>query len=299
MFKFSSPQKVIEIAGVKLGGQPGELPTVMIGSIFFEGHSIVEDPKKGIFDKRRAEELINTALSLSEETGNPTIIDVVGETSEALIRYIDFISEVCDAPFLVDGTTSKVRAEATKHVAETGLQGRAIFNSISEHFTEEEREAIKDAGMKSAVVLAVNTKNPLVKGRVEMAEKLIREAEELGIENILLDTGVLDIPDVGIASKTIFEAKERFGVPCGCAPANTIDMWTRLKERSKEIFRVCDAFGSAMTPLFGADFVMYGPIGRARYIYPAVSFADAIVAYTMRQEGIRPKTREHPLFRIF
>jgi len=299
VFRFSSPQRIIEIAGVKLGGQPGELPTVMIGSIFFEGHSIVEDPKRGIFDERKAEELVSSTLSLSEETGNPTIIDVVGENSEALIRYIEFISEICDAPFLVDGTTAEVRVRATRYVGEVGLQERAIFNSISEHLKDEEREAIRDSKMSSAVILAVNSRNPMVRGRIEMAERLIREAEELGIENILLDTGVLDIPDVGIASKTIFEAKERFGLPSGCAPANTIDMWRKLKEKGKEIFRVCDAFGSAMTPLFGADFVMYGPIGRAKYIYPAVAFADAIIAYTMRQEGIRPKNREHPLFRIF
>ncbi|MDI3502343.1 MAG: tetrahydromethanopterin S-methyltransferase subunit [Archaeoglobi archaeon] len=299
MFRFSSPQQIIEISGVKLGGQPGELPTVMIGSIFFEGHSIVEDPKNGIFDERKAEELVNSALELSEETGNPTIIDVVGESSEALIRYIDFISEICDAPFLVDGTTASIRADATKYVGEVGLQERAIYNSISEHLTDEERKAIRESRMSSAVILAVNSRNPMVSGRIEMAERLIREAEELGIKNILVDTGVLDIPDVGIASRTIFEVKERFGLPSGCAPANTIDMWTRLKERGKDIFRVCDAFGSAMTPLFGADFVMYGPIGRAKYIYPAVSFADAIIAYTMRHEGVRPRTREHPLFRIF
>lgn len=299
MFRFSSPQRIIEIAGVKLGGQPGELPTVMIGSIFFEGHSIVEDPKRGIFDERKAEELVSSALSLSEETGNPTIIDVVGESSEALIRYIEFISEICDAPFLVDGTTAEVRVRATRYVGEVGLQERAIFNSISEHLKDEEREAIRDSKMTSAVILAVNSRNPMVRGRIEMAERLIREAEKLGIENILLDTGVLDIPDVGVASKTIFEAKERFGLPSGCAPANTIDMWRKLKDKGREIFRVCDAFGSAMTPLFGADFVMYGPIGRAKYIYPAVAFADAITAYTMRQEGIRPKTSEHPLFRIF
>lgn len=299
MFKFSSQQKIIEISGVKLGGQPGELPTVMIGSIFFEGHSIVEDPKKGIFDRERAEELINSVLELSDETGNPTIIDVVGGTSEALIRYVDFVSSICDVPFLVDGTTAEVRAEATRYLGEAGLQDRAIFNSISEHFREDERDAIRDAGITSAVVLAVNTRNPMVSGRIEMAERLLKEAENIGIKNILLDTGVLDIPDVGIASKTIFEAKEKFGLPSGCAPANTIDMWTKLKEKSKEIFRVCDAFGSAMTPLFGADFVMYGPIGRAKYVYPAVAFADAITAYTMRQEGVRPKTREHPLFRIF
>ena len=58
MFKFNTPQKIYDIGGIKIGGQPGELPTTLIGSIFYEGQKMVEDPKKGVFDRARAEELI-------------------------------------------------------------------------------------------------------------------------------------------------------------------------------------------------------------------------------------------------
>ncbi|RJS86070.1 tetrahydromethanopterin S-methyltransferase subunit H, partial [Candidatus Bathyarchaeota archaeon] len=37
MFKFNKKQKIFEIGKVKIGGQPGELPTVLIGSLFHEG----------------------------------------------------------------------------------------------------------------------------------------------------------------------------------------------------------------------------------------------------------------------
>jgi len=43
LFKFGRKQEVFDIGGVKIGGQPGELPTVLIGSIFHEGHKIVKD----------------------------------------------------------------------------------------------------------------------------------------------------------------------------------------------------------------------------------------------------------------
>ncbi len=35
MFKFNTNQNVYELGRIKIGGQPGELPTVLIGSIFW------------------------------------------------------------------------------------------------------------------------------------------------------------------------------------------------------------------------------------------------------------------------
>lgn len=46
MFRFDKEQIVLDIAGVKIGGQPGEYPTVLAGTIFYGGHSIIEDEKK-------------------------------------------------------------------------------------------------------------------------------------------------------------------------------------------------------------------------------------------------------------
>ena len=46
MFKFEKEQMVVEIAGRKFGGQPGEYPTALAGTIFYARHKIVEDPKK-------------------------------------------------------------------------------------------------------------------------------------------------------------------------------------------------------------------------------------------------------------
>ena len=96
MFKFGKEQKIFEIGDIKIGGQLGELPTVLIGSLFHEGHKIVKDRKLGIFDKRRAERLIKVQEEMSEKTGVPCMLDVVAENPEVLIKYIDFVSEVTE-----------------------------------------------------------------------------------------------------------------------------------------------------------------------------------------------------------
>ena len=84
MFKFQKEQEIVNIAGVKIGGQPGELPTVLAGTIFYDKHEIVEDAARGLFDRTAAEELINLQEASAEETGNPHLIHIFGTTLKAL-----------------------------------------------------------------------------------------------------------------------------------------------------------------------------------------------------------------------
>jgi tetrahydromethanopterin S-methyltransferase subunit H len=54
-----------------------------------------------------------------------------------------------------------------------------------------------------------------------------------------------------------------------------------------------------MTQSQGADFILYGPIKSASWVYPTVATMDALVAYGGRLNGVRPVTKEHPLYKIF
>ncbi len=154
MFKFIKEQSIFDIAGVKIGGQPGQLPTVMIGSIFYHSDKIVKDEMEGNFDREKAEGLLKQEEEVSERTGNPRIIDIVGASSKALIRYIDFITDVTESPFLLDGTTMNVRIEALKHVADVGLAERAVYNSITPDAKPEEIIAIN----LNTIILSCNNK---------------------------------------------------------------------------------------------------------------------------------------------
>lgn len=91
MFKFDKEQEVFDFAGVKMGGQPGEYPTVLAGTIFYGGHNILNDELTGDFDKAKAEQLVNDMASISDVTGNPYIVQVFGQTEEALPKYIEYI----------------------------------------------------------------------------------------------------------------------------------------------------------------------------------------------------------------
>ena len=56
-----------EIGKVKVGGQPGELPTFLIGSIFWLGQKMVQDANKGMFDAKEAENITARASTPNRE----------------------------------------------------------------------------------------------------------------------------------------------------------------------------------------------------------------------------------------
>jgi tetrahydromethanopterin S-methyltransferase subunit H len=303
MFKFEKTQKIVQIGSTRIGGQPGENPTALIGSIFYERHKIVSDAKQGFFDSKAAETLLENQEIIAEKTGNPAIIDIVGSTAEALIRYINFVSARSDRPFLVDGPAPDVRLAAIKHCREVGLLDRAIYNSIDEKVKPEEITALRDLDVKSAVILAFNSRDPRVEGRIRIlknqrGQQLLAAAASAGIENVIVDTAVLDAPSIGTSARTVYVVKNKFGLPAGCAPSNAIYSWKELRKLGTHAVDGGIAAAHAFPIALGADFILYGPIKYAEYVFPACAMVDAFIAYDSRWRGIQPH-RQHPLYKIF
>lgn len=299
MFKFRRGQKIFEVGGVKVGGQPGELPTVLIGSLFHEGHKIVKDRKVGVFDRRKAKSLIEAQAEMSEKTGIPHMLDVVAENPKALIKYINFVSEVADAPFLINGPNSSVRVAAARHAIEVGLKERSVYNSVNYTLTSEEIEAIKEIGLKAAIVQAFNPRNPTPRGMISAIRGLLHEALSAGIEKPLVLTPVLDVPSIGFGAQGIRLMKEEFGMPAGTAPVGIVGRWSKVKDLGAWARRLCRAGAATLAQVMGADFIIYGSIAKARDIFPVAAMVDAIIAYNARTFGIKPLTKDHPLYKIF
>jgi tetrahydromethanopterin S-methyltransferase subunit H len=300
VFKFDTGQKVYNISGVEIGGQPGERPTVLVGSIFFAGHRIVQDPAKGIFDRDKAAALLDREAKASAETGNPRIIDTVGDTAEALIRYIEFVAEHTRSPILIDSPSQRARMETVRHFKNTEIIPRLIYNSIAEDHTDEELACIKTGGIKSAVILAFSTRAIKPEAKLKLLQDdLLPAAKAAGIENILVDAGVLDVPSISWVSLAIREIKENMGYPTGCAPANAIYTWKKMRDKGTPLFQAVASSVFATTKSLGADFIFYGSVHGAPWVYPAVATMDALLAYGGRFTGVQPATKEHPLYKIF
>jgi len=124
-------QKVYDIAGVKVGGNVGENPTVMIGSIFYKGDKTVRDEKTGSFNRERAEELISKAEEISERTGLPAMLDVVCSNPENARNYLEFVADVTSMPILIDAVSLEAALTGLESAKELGVVERTIFNSIN------------------------------------------------------------------------------------------------------------------------------------------------------------------------
>lgn len=298
MWKLRVEQKRFEIGTAKIGGLPGENPTVLVGSIFYRGQKILKNEMTGDFDGVKAEELIKVQEEFSEKTGNPHMLDVVASTPEAMKKFLDFISGLTDAPILLDGITANVRIAALEYAKEHALKNEIVYNSITPEYKQEEIEKIKETGIKSAILLAYNIREFTSEGRIKAIRALLPVAYQAGIKNPLIDTCVLDIPSLGMACRALFELKNEFGLPTGCGAHNAIGTWKGLKKKmGKQATHPSMAVASGITVAIGADFVLYGPIESADYMFPAIAMVDTAYGQLIMEHG-KMLDKSHPIFKI-
>ena len=300
MLDYKQEQKIIEIDKVKIGGQPGENSTVMIGTVFYAKHPALLDEKTGKVDKDIVEKELNEFSEIIEDTGMQGIIDVVGAYSEALIKECEFVSEIVEYPFLVDGLNDDSRIPAMEGLKEIGLLDRAILNSIDENTTEESLNKLKEIGVKNAILLTFGSKYIFPKQKIEfLRNKLIPKAEKAEIKNFLVDTAVLDLPSIGINVETTRLVKSELGLPTGFAPANAIYGW-KYGKKFGETSR-CGAIASIMSYCVngGSDFVLFGPIKFAKCVVPAISLISGINSYYRKRILRKSISEKTPLKKIF
>ncbi|MHA1730946.1 MAG: [methyl-Co(III) glycine betaine-specific corrinoid protein]--tetrahydrofolate methyltransferase MtgA [Promethearchaeota archaeon] len=303
---FEREQRVVNVNGLEVGGQPGERPVVLVASLFYSGHRAVQDHKAGKFDASAVERDIQLVLEWSDKTGLPVIFDVVGSYQAALEKYVEFVAGHCEVPFLVDGTNDDSRVPAIRTAGEWGLLDRAILNSIDHQTSDDTLREIREIGVKHAVLLAFESRHlfpekklALLRGVEGKFKGLLQKAEEAGLEGFLVDVAVLDVPSISFCARAQQLVKEEFGLPVGCAPANAIFEWEKAKELfGREGRWSCDAAACVFLEDNYADFILFGPANKAPQVFPAVAMRDALGAYFgKRVNKIRPKPG--PLSKIF
>jgi tetrahydromethanopterin S-methyltransferase subunit H len=301
MFKFSTQQKVYEVGRVKVGGQPGELPTFLIGSIFWLGQKMVQDANKGIFDAKQAENLINKMETLSDLTGVPFAFDIVGTTEEAFGKYIDFVAKHSEAPLMLDAMSPRTRMIAADMVKNMGLQDRCIYNSVYKGVKDAELEKLKESGIKMSIVLADNPRDNSLEGKMQVLEEALALAKKGGITKPLIDTAIPAFePDMGTAVIAIPKIKEKYGHPTGLGTGNVVTTMGWVKAHFAKEFRLGTRTATnAIMQTVGANWLMFGPAEQSDYVFPAVAIVDTYIAAAMGDLGITPLHDQHPAYKIF
>jgi tetrahydromethanopterin S-methyltransferase subunit H len=300
MLNFEKEQTVVEIGPTRIGGQPGENPVVMIATVFYTNHAALLDEKTGKIDKKLVEQELNEYVEIIEETEMQGIVDVVGGYPDALLKECEFVADIVDYPFLVDGLNDSSRIPAMEGLKEVGLLDRAILNSIDESTTDESLSKLKEIGVKSAVLLTFGNKYIFPHQKIEfLKNELIPKAQKANIENIIVDTAVLDLPSIGINVETTRLVKSELGLPTGFAPANAIYGWKFVKKYGEK--SRCGGIASLMAYCVdaGSDFVLFGPVKFAKCVIPAISLISGINSYYRKRILRKSISDRTPLKKIF
>lgn len=301
MFVFEKEQIIQNVGGVKIGGNLGENPTVLAGTIFYGGHKIVEDAKEGTFDREKARELVLKQDEMSALTGNPCLVQIFSESAEAMIRFIDFVADTTSAPFLIDSTEPLVRIAGLRHSEEVGLSDKAVYNSINISTNREEIDAIQDTEHECAIILAFNPQDSTIAGRravletpvLEQDRGLLKMCQDIGLTKPLIDTAVTAMgAGAGSAIAFTFVCKTMYGFPTGSGVHNAPSSWPWLRKYRKvdrEAYLTADIASNVMVQALGADYLLYGPIENAQRVFPVAAMADVFASESAHLEfGIEP-----------
>lgn len=302
MFSFSTPQKVFEFAGIRIGGQPGENPPLLIASMFHNKDKILSNRKKGEFDRERAVELIRQQEELSSATGIPAMVAMMANSPEEAKRYIDFYTETTDMPFGIDMWVAEKRAKATEYVAEIGAQDRFLYNSITpwDKDIKGQIERLKELGIRHIIIQAFDDQDQSPQGRLKSLKSILEQGAG-DFDTVIVDTSVMNLPSTSfslLANKLI---KEELGYPSGAAYSNGTHMWKEAREAWGEAgFAAMDAVAQGMSTALWSDFNLYGPIVTAPRIFPAVATAQMLLSTLVYDEtGELPDNPDLPIRKYF
>jgi tetrahydromethanopterin S-methyltransferase subunit H len=307
---FEKEQIIHNIGGVRVGGNLGETPTVLAGTIFYSGHKIVKDPVKGLFDKDIAEKMIIEQDIMSSTTGNPCMIQIFAESNEAIEKYIDFAVDCSKAPIIIDSTSPDVRIHGLTHAEEIGVADRAVYNSINISVTSKEIEFLEEMQHSSAIILAFNPQDPSIAGRkkvmddgaLELTTGLLPLSKRLGITQPLIDTATTAMgAGAGSSVAFTFVSKTVYGLPTGSGIHNAPSSWPWLneyKQTNKDAFKACDISSNIAVHLLGADFILYGPIKNAKTVFPVIAMADVFEAEYANLEFGSESPKDHPFRKL-
>ena len=318
MFRYDKKQTVFEIGGFHVGGQPGEYPTVLASSMFYDKHKAVIDAQKGEIDKELAEKQWNTQVELSDQTGLGYWNQLIAETEVAMKKYIDWHLEIAPGiAFLVDSSVPAVRMFAAKYADEIGAGKLAVYNSVNASALPEEWEAIKQTDVDSAIVLAFNPTDVSPRGRLDILtvggtgqeQGLLKSSEESGITRPLLDVASLSLgAGAGQSIRSMVAFKGTLGFPTGGGPHNIPDAWTWLRRYRKaghtlnrpvpEVWEPCSIGANMICGIVGADYLLYGPVELSTIIFPAMAMIDIMNEESTKELGVEPQTENTPLMRL-
>ncbi|MFW9773533.1 MAG: hypothetical protein ACFFEO_15390 [Candidatus Thorarchaeota archaeon] len=272
---------------VKLGFGNFNLPPVLIGTMFYQGQSIVERNNTKNFNKEKAKKRIQNQQDLSTQYKIPSMIEISADNPDAMIKYLEFYLDNFEPPFVLGGSF-EARASGTAYLIERGVKPEEfIYNTISNLKNEKECELIKLYKIESIVLLILGAKNMTSSQRFNyIVEKnqpnnisLLDGLKGLGVKRIWIDGGVIDLESLAHILETQQLISTSLKLPTGTAPNLFLFYYSSPKLNLKFHTRYRRASIMFIASWF-SNFIFYGAIEDAKECfastYQAIEFRNII-----------------------
>ncbi len=290
----------IRIGNAVIGGPLGSHTGLLVGSIFYDKHSVVTDAYSGEFDRERAAALISKVNALSERYGIQMAFDVIAASPQAIEKFLAFVGPRTALPILINATEAEVRIAGLEAAGQLGLLQRSIFASLNEDTEDAELDALRQHRPAAVMILANDVSDPTPDGSCNMIEQRYRPMlDDIGVEVPIVDLGAMDPPSVGIAMRGIQAVRDRFGYPAGCAFSNCFPQWTGLSTLGREWVNL--SLGAALVACraAGGDFLHYGIIEKAAMAAHVGGSAEVFFGFAAQELDGHKLPLDHALLKMF
>jgi len=211
---------------IKLGYGNFNLPPILIGTIFYQGETILDRNDEKIFDQQKAKKRIDLHFSLSKTYNIPGLIEISATNPDAMIKFIDFYLDNYKPPFVLGGTFES-RMAAIEHLKERGIKSNEyVYNTVSSLKNKQELDVLKRYKINSVVVLILGSENMNSSQRYAFITRkdqpgntnIIDGLKQIGIEKIWVDGGVISLDSLAHILELHQLVSTSLNLPVGTAP---------------------------------------------------------------------------------
>ncbi|MHA1350386.1 MAG: hypothetical protein ACTSPZ_06050, partial [Promethearchaeota archaeon] len=135
---------------IKLGYGNFTLPPILIGTMFYQGQTLVDRKNEENFDEEKAVKRISTQKALAKKFKIPDLIEISAVTPKAMVKYLDFYFDKFEPPFVLGGTF-EARVTGLEWLSENGIKpNEFIYNAVSNLKNKKEIELLQKNKITSA-----------------------------------------------------------------------------------------------------------------------------------------------------
>ncbi|MEJ2295536.1 MAG: hypothetical protein P8Y23_12325, partial [Candidatus Lokiarchaeota archaeon] len=119
------------IDNIKIGYGNFNLPPIMIGTLFYQGQTLIVRKNSSLFDSLKAKKRIDTQIELSKQYKLPNLIEISANEPNSMPLYLKFFLEHYEPPFVLGGTY-EARIEGLRYLRDNEVDPKHfIYHAVS------------------------------------------------------------------------------------------------------------------------------------------------------------------------